>query len=89
MNFSNIEDGPDFISIEENYRRDPKNDDPEYLEQMSLRITPWIRNSSKIFDFHLRLHTELIEFFCYIKPSKDQIKIRSKVTDEFKDFIKV
>ena len=52
-------------------------------------ICPWIKNANRIEHKGLRLHTELIEFFFFIKPKQSEIEKRKKIINELVDLIKV
>jgi DNA polymerase sigma len=87
MNKNYSIDEPDFIPFQNDSTN--KCDNPLFQSTSSELITPWVKNSKKINNFDLRLHNEIIEFFEYIRPKSEEIAVRSKIIEEFIEYINV
>jgi DNA polymerase sigma len=81
---------PDFIPFDDsNENFEDQRAVKLFDDHENQKINPWMKYSSKIDSFALRLHTEIIEFYDFIRPKQDEISLRNQTVSEVKEFIQV
>jgi DNA polymerase sigma len=84
----NFENNSDFISFPLSTRFLTKDQSSYLLSSSNEKIIPWMNEKIRTERGHLKLHYEIKSFYNFIKPTKEEMKLRKNSVKEIKIIIK-